>query len=455
MVIQYKMIELQHDLDQLEREMLSQLHLTEIKSWQNFHGESLRNLETELQILKLSTKNLKHSVEEQRSLVKTTIEKQLQLREDMTKSSEGLLELHAVYVKHFTYPQACVDKAKDDLKLYFEVERGKIFETLYKEKLHNFNEMLESHLTNYHNGSSKEENRNSSNKLSSEPRLTKKVLAQILYELKRSMQRWIMTSQSTLHFLQRIIRHQDSEIVQIRMWTVTHVRQKFKHNEKSIESLNVHLRSNTQDIMVLNVSVNTVKSLGFSYPSLAYTHGRTCTCTRDRKCKNEMRRKEIFKPIDDDKYWDLWKILLIPTLLITILWIYFCGAKWFNRSFENIKNRKKTFYEEIGHTATKPLYKEKLENSLCVISFGRSTDQQKYVQMASDLIGSGFSLQMKKVVVNSTECLDTLPPSKAILMFVDYNERNLIVEEEQGGLKRKTLSMLQRTGGIVFLILLS
>ncbi|XP_062620299.1 uncharacterized protein LOC134281880 [Saccostrea cucullata] len=269
MVIQYKMIELQHGLDQLESEMLSQPQLTEIKNWQNFHRKSLRNLETELQNLKYSTKNLDHSVEEQRSLVKTTIDKQLQLREDMTKCSEGLLNLHTVYAEHFTYPQAYVDKAKNDLKLYFEVERGKIFERLYKEKLHNFNEMLETHLTNFHNGSTEEENCNSSNILSSEPRLTKKVLAQIIYELKRSIHYWTMTSQSTLHFLQRIIHHQDSEIVKVRIWTVNLLRQKFKHNEKSIESLNVQLRSYKQGIMVLNDSIDTIKNLTFSYPSLA------------------------------------------------------------------------------------------------------------------------------------------------------------------------------------------
>ncbi|XP_061184755.1 uncharacterized protein LOC133192760 [Saccostrea echinata] len=67
-------------------------------------------------------------------------------------------------------------------------------------------------------------------------------------------------------------------------------------------------------------------------------------------------------------------------------------------------------------------------------------------------MGSGFSLQMKKVVVNSTESLETLPPSKVILMFVDYNERNLIIEEEHGGLKRKTLSMLQKTGAEVTVV---
>ncbi|XP_061184754.1 uncharacterized protein LOC133192759 [Saccostrea echinata] len=444
------MIKLQHYLGQLEREMSSHLQFKEIKNWQNFHGKSLSNLETELKSLKLSTKNLEHSVEEQRRQTKTTKEKQLQLREDLTKCSEDLLNLHAVYAKHFTYPQAFVDKAKDELKLHFEVERGNIFERLYEEKLHNLHEMLEIHLTKY--GSSKEVKCNSSNKLSSETRLTKKVLVQIINDLKRSIKQWIMTSKSTLYFLRGLIHHQDSEIVNFRMWTVRHIHLKLKHTEEFIEALNVQLRSNKQEIMVLNESINAMKSLCFSYPSLAYMYGRTCTMKR--KCKKEMRRKENLELINDG-YSGLWNILLITILLLPIIWIYFPWASWSNSSFEDIRKWMKKsfkFCNEMGPGPTKPVYKEKLENSLCVISFGCGTDKQKYVQLASDLIGPVCHLQMKNVVVNSIENLDTIPPSKVILMFVDYNERNLIIEEEHGGLKRETLSMLQRTGAEVIVI---
>lgn len=36
-------------------------------------------------------------------------------------------------------------------------------------------------------------------------------------------------------------------------------------------------------------------------------------------------------------------------------------------------------------------------------------------------------------------------------MFVDYNERNLIIEEAEDGIRRRTLDVLIKSGGIMAL----
>ncbi|XP_061184362.1 uncharacterized protein LOC133192363 [Saccostrea echinata] len=441
-IIQYKMNELQHNLTQLESK--NSFQFTEIKNWQDLHGKAFSNFEKELLSLKLSTENLAQSVEQQWSQTKTTIEKQFQLRKDMTRCSEDLLNLHAVYAKHFTYPQTYVDKAKDELKLQFEVEKGKIFKTLYEEKLNNFHDILEIHLTKYE--SLKVVKFDSSNQHASESRLTKKVLMQMFNDLKTSMKKWIMTLKSTLYFWQGRIHQQVSEIDEIRLWTVRYVQQKLKHNKKFIDALNIHMKNSKRGILALNDTINSVKSFWFSYPSFANKFGHEMK----RKCSKALRGMETlqYKP---DGVLSPWVVLIIPILLTSI---YFPWTNWSSGNKEVVKQwMMKKFLN--GNEKKPPPHsdpKEKLEHSLCVVNFGCGSDKQKYVHLASDLMGSGFSLQMKKVVVNSTESLETLPPSKVILMFVDYNERNLIIEEEHGGLKRKTLSMLQKTGAEVTVV---
>lgn len=40
---------------------------------------------------------------------------------------------------------------------------------------------------------------------------------------------------------------------------------------------------------------------------------------------------------------------------------------------------------------------------------------------------------------------------QVLLMFVDYNERNLIIEEAEDGIRRRTLDVLIKSGGIMAL----
>ncbi|XP_062609576.1 uncharacterized protein LOC134271379 [Saccostrea cucullata] len=429
MVIQHKMQEIQH---------ICQMEFREIKKRQNHYVSSVNSLEAGLQSVKLSVNSLAESVAEQRNLVKTTMERQLQISRDLTRCSEDLLNLHA---KHPSYPQSYVDKAKDELKHHFEAERGKIFENLYEEKIRNLHEIVEIQFIKYK--SPKEVKYNSSNQHSSESHLTKNILVPILNDLKRSMKKLMMTSKSTLHYLHRLLRQQVSELAEARLWTVRQIQQKFKHNGKVMDALNVHLKSNKKGILSLNDTINSLKSFCLSYPSFAY------------RCGHEIKRKCIKGPDGMEtlqyKPDGIWDLLIIPALLVIASVVY---VIWTNRPSGNKEVVKQWMESSLTKKKPQPIpeSKENLENSLCVVCFGYGSDKQKYVHLASELMGSGFSLQMKKVVVNSTESLETLPPSKVILMFVDYNERNLIIEEEQGGLKRETLLMLQGTGAEVTVV---
>nr|XP_022328401.1 uncharacterized protein LOC111127493 [Crassostrea virginica] len=102
---------------------------------------------------------------------------------------------------------------------------------------------------------------------------------------------------------------------------------------------------------------------------------------------------------------------------------------------------------------TKPS-KHKLENSICVVGFDEGESQRKHVEMAKDLVESTSRLQMKSVVVSSLESLCNIPPSKIFLMFVDYNERNIIIEDDsiKDGIRRQTLDVLQEKGAEVIVI---
>ncbi|XP_065933258.1 uncharacterized protein [Magallana gigas] len=94
----------------------------------------------------------------------------------------------------------------------------------------------------------------------------------------------------------------------------------------------------------------------------------------------------------------------------------------------------------------------RLENSLCVVGFEEGETQRHHVEMAKDLVGPDKRLQMKSVVVTSPDSQVNIPPSKILLMFVDYNERNLIIEEAEDGIRRRTLDVLIKSGAEVIVV---
>ncbi|XP_062610148.1 uncharacterized protein LOC134271934 [Saccostrea cucullata] len=78
--------------------------------------------------------------------------------------------------------------------------------------------------------------------------------------------------------------------------------------------------------------------------------------------------------------------------------------------------------------------------------------------MTKEITESGewaAKLQTKRVTVKggySDQIKDMIPPSKVFLVYVNYNEGNLILERDNQGLRRRTVKYLLETGAIVFIV---
>ncbi|XP_052692049.1 uncharacterized protein LOC128170135 [Crassostrea angulata] len=146
-------------------------------------------------------------------------------------------------------------------------------------------------------------------------------------------------------------------------------------------------------------------------------------------------------------------ILHVITIIIIIIALY-SKDNWITSIFNWMQNLQK-YVPAVTENASKNLKKTshtRLENSLCVVGFEEGETQRHHVEMAKDLVGPDKRLQMKSVVVTSPDSLVNIPPSKILLMFVDYNERNLIIEEAEDGIRRRTLDVLIKSGAEVIVV---
>ncbi|XP_052721212.1 uncharacterized protein LOC128192515 isoform X1 [Crassostrea angulata] len=163
----------------------------------------------------------------------------------------------------------------------------------------------------------------------------------------------------------------------------------------------------------------------------------------------EIQRQQLY-----DRYFFLGIIFIAFTILIIIILAPHAKEKWIT-GILNWMQKLQKYVPAVTENEPKNLKKTsqtRLENSLCVVGFEEGETQRHHVEMAKDLVGPDKRLQMKSVVVTSPDSLVNIPPSKILLMFVDYNERNLIIEEAEDGIRRRTLDVLIKSGAEVIVV---
>nr|XP_022328379.1 uncharacterized protein LOC111127479 isoform X2 [Crassostrea virginica] len=73
---------------------------------------------------------------------------------------------------------------------------------------------------------------------------------------------------------------------------------------------------------------------------------------------------------------------------------------------------------------------KKLEDSICIVSFSNDYVEKYHVPLAKSLIeySNWKDFRLKRALIREPESLRFIPPSKIFMVFVDYNERNDLLE---------------------------
>ncbi|XP_056010807.1 uncharacterized protein LOC130051864 [Ostrea edulis] len=102
---------------------------------------------------------------------------------------------------------------------------------------------------------------------------------------------------------------------------------------------------------------------------------------------------------------------------------------------------------------------QKLENSICALSFSRDVVEKYHLPLVKSLseVLSDWKLQTKRVLILKPDDLNVIPPSKIFVVFVDFNEKNEILESDvtrKGNLliKRETVRSLMDSFALVILV---
>ncbi|XP_078324581.1 uncharacterized protein LOC111127479 isoform X2 [Crassostrea virginica] len=99
---------------------------------------------------------------------------------------------------------------------------------------------------------------------------------------------------------------------------------------------------------------------------------------------------------------------------------------------------------------------KKLENSMCVVSYSIDYVEKYHVPLAKSLMeySNRKDLRIKRAIIREPENLNSIPPSKIFIVFVDYNERNDLLEPvnpnaEQVPIRRETVRSLMDSMALV------
>ena len=100
---------------------------------------------------------------------------------------------------------------------------------------------------------------------------------------------------------------------------------------------------------------------------------------------------------------------------------------------------------------------KRLQSKVCVLSFFQETSD-KHVELtksAIQLVDALHGVEVVTTVITKHEEVLDMPPCKVIIMFVDYNQRNVILEDTKkvlGDLKLTTARAILKFNGRFTLI---
>ncbi|XP_060079849.1 uncharacterized protein LOC132559248 [Ylistrum balloti] len=105
------------------------------------------------------------------------------------------------------------------------------------------------------------------------------------------------------------------------------------------------------------------------------------------------------------------------------------------------------------HSVMDRISKTSTENSVCILSFNGDPAHKKHMTVSRTFLDK--TVKVTECVIDREEDILNVPPSKVVLVHVDYNSRNIILENperEVGELKRKTVLALWRMNADVILL---
>lgn len=158
------------------------------------------------------------------------------------------------------------------------------------------------------------------------------------------------------------------------------------------------------------------------------------------------------------------------TVVLVLLGFTICGARFYNRKTKIDVMEKKIKY--LTANKDKPSLKfeslsiveqikrrqpEELENKFCVVSFSQETHNKHRRITRPSVEGR---LRIKKMdeadfVVTNDKSVLNIPRCKVILVFVDHNQKDVILEtpgEDEEDIKLLTVQACRKRGGDVFVI---
>ncbi|XP_069115720.1 uncharacterized protein [Argopecten irradians] len=116
-----------------------------------------------------------------------------------------------------------------------------------------------------------------------------------------------------------------------------------------------------------------------------------------------------------------------------------------NSHVNGVEGRPRSILDGIPRKST--------ENSVCVLSFNKDPAHAKHLAVSMSFLDR--KVKVTKCIINREEDILKVPSSKVVLVHVDFNARNIILENperEIGELKRKTVMALWKMNADVILL---
>ncbi|XP_052060382.1 uncharacterized protein LOC127700774 [Mytilus californianus] len=165
-----------------------------------------------------------------------------------------------------------------------------------------------------------------------------------------------------------------------------------------------------------------------------------------------------------------WLLVQTMTVLLVLFVFTICGAQFYNSKTKIGEMEKKIQYLTVNKDKPSLQYEslsiveqikrkqpEELENMFCVISFSQETHNKHRRITRPSVEGR---LRIKKMdeadfVVTNDKSVLNIPRCKVLLVFVDHNQKDVILEtpgEDEEDIKLLTVQACRKIGGDVFVI---
>lgn len=189
------------------------------------------------------------------------------------------------------------------------------------------------------------------------------------------------------------------------------------------------------------------------------------TVQMERHSQLERHFKNV-RNVDDAlltlKYVEVWQFACVLLILVDIvIVVLFVRLKsWVTERLQMLNSgqlqipvtsefenggRPSSILDEVDSRST--------ENCVCILSFNGDPAHKKHMTLSQTFIGS--KVKVTDFVVHREEDILDIPLSKVVLVHVDYNARNIILENpdrEVGEMKRMTVLALWRMSAEVILL---